>query len=60
MHKKSRVAAGCLNCLIFYRERVRHRTGVKLSFARVLGRNYRQLPASQRRRESPPAAEIVC
>jgi hypothetical protein len=33
------------------RDRVRHRIAVKLSFAHVEGRNYRQLPAKARLRE---------
>jgi hypothetical protein len=46
--------------LFWDRDRVRHRTAVKLSFAHAEGRNYRQLPARARLREEPPPADIFC
>jgi hypothetical protein len=41
------------------RDRVRHRIAVKLSFAHVEGRDYRQLPDRARSRERPTPADIV-
>ena len=56
---KKPAAAGCLECLICDRDRVGHRTAVKLSFARLRPK----LPATADQREVARAArcaEIVC
>jgi hypothetical protein len=45
--------------VILDRDRVRHRTAVKLSFAHAEGRNYRQLPDRARLGEEPSPADIV-
>jgi hypothetical protein len=59
MRKKSLREAGCLDRLIFDRDRVRHRTAVRLSFARVKAQtagSYRLASGDARVRRLPKSS----